>query len=66
MQNMTMNQLGSSRDLKGTHIQWSLNGTKMWTPNPGSRMWSQNRDPNLVPDYGSIFWTFYTFNLVPE
>ena len=31
-------------------------------------MWSQNRDQDLVPDYGSIFWTFYrdNFNVVSE
>ena len=67
MQNMTMDLLGSSRDLKGPHILWTLKGTKIWTLNPGSRKWSLNRDQKLVPDYGSIFWTFYRdhFNVVP-
>ena len=62
MQNMTMVLLGSSRDLKWPHILWSLQGIKIWTPNPVSRMlsniwnkiWSLNMGSFFGPSIGTI------------
>ena len=43
----------------GTKI-WSLVMGPFFGPSIGTiLMWSQNRDQKLVPNYGSIFWTFY-------
>ena len=55
--------LGSSRDhtfygpSKGPRLGPQIQGPACG-PRRGTKCWSQNRDQKLVPNYGSIFWTF--------